>query len=117
MRDLYSAAASGHQDAELAIDMFAYRISKQIGAYAAALGRLDAVVFGGGIGENAADLRMRICSSLGILGLTIDPSRNNEAIGREGDISSADSRARALVIPVNEMQIIVDSTARITEKD
>jgi acetate kinase len=97
MRDLYAAASGGHARAELAIEMFCYRISKQIGAYAAALGALDAVVFGGGIGENAPDVRSRICSRLGVLGISVDETRNIATIGIEGDISDSEGRASLLV--------------------
>ena len=95
--------------------MFCYRISKQIGAYAAALGALDAVVFGGGIGENAPDVRSRICSRLDVLGISVDETRNIATIGIEGDISDSEGRASLLVVSVNEMQIIADVASQVME--
>ncbi len=106
MRDLAAAAADGHEDAAMAVDLFADRVRKQIGAYAAALGRLDAVIFGGGIGEHDARMRARICDTLSILGIELDAERNRSAVGREADIAGDDAAARVLVVPVDEMAVI-----------
>ena len=79
------------------------------------LGALDAVVFGGGIGENAPDVRSRICSRLGVLGISVDETRNIATIGIEGDISDSEGRASLLVVSVNEMQIIADVASQVME--
>ncbi|HEX4209797.1 MAG TPA: acetate/propionate family kinase, partial [Candidatus Binataceae bacterium] len=90
MREL-EAAAPTDETAELALAMFGYRVRKYIGAYAAALGRVDAVVFGGGIGEHSAPMRARICSGLGVLGIHFDASRNAATGTGERCVSADDS--------------------------
>lgn len=111
MRNLTEAAEAGHQRAEIAIEVFAYRVRKYIGAYAAAMGRLDAVVFTGGIGENARSLRRRICQGLEILGIRFDDAANDLApAGTESDVAAADSPVRLLVIPTNEEIVIARDT-------
>jgi len=110
MRNLSQQAKNGNVRAQLAIDIFCYRIKKYIGAYTAVLDTLDAVVFTGGIGENAVDVRARICSGLTQIGLEIDPVKNASAIRTEADISTADSRAKILVIPTNEEAAIARDT-------
>jgi acetate kinase len=113
MRTLNEKAAAGDQRAQLAIDIFCYRIKKYIGAYAAVLGRLDAVVFTGGIGENAASIRAQCCTELTQLGIELDPALNAATIGREGEIQSAASRVKLLVIPTNEEGAIAGDTYKI----
>jgi acetate kinase len=99
--------------ARLAIDIFCTRARKYIGAYLAELGGAEAVIFTGGIGENSALIRERICSGLEWMGMTIDPSKNGAMIqGKEGEISTADSRLRAWVIPTNEELLIARDTLR-----
>ncbi len=90
MRDLEQAAANGDAHAELALEIFAYRVRKYLGAYAAVLGGLDAVAFTGGIGEHSASMRERICRGLEFLGLRLDGSRNQAAVGKEAAQISAD---------------------------
>jgi acetate kinase len=99
-RELRSRASDPH--VELALDMFSYRVLKYIGAYLAALGGADAVIFGGGIGENTAMVRQRICSELGWCGATLDERRNAAVIDQEGCISTSDSHMSLWVIPTNE---------------
>jgi acetate kinase len=111
MRELLEAEAAGDKRAALAVDMFCHRVRKYIGAYLAALGGADAVVFGGGIGENAPLIRVRICAGMGWCGLTLDEARNARTVGSEGRISTDDSRVRAYVIPVDEAAIIARDTA------
>lgn len=111
MADLLQAAADGHTGAELAIDMFCYRVRKQVGAYAAALGGMDAVVFGGGIGENSPEIRRRICFGLEVFGLTIDDEANDRLRGKEGLASDANGRCACVVVPVDESFIIAKETA------
>ena len=112
MRELLEAEASGDARASLAVDMFCYRVRKYAGAYLAALGGADAVVFGGGIGENAPLVRARICAGMGWCGLTLDEERNARTVGSEGRTSTDDSRVQAYVIPVDEAAIIARDTAR-----
>lgn len=103
VRDLISKREEGNESAKLALDIFAYRVKKYIGSYLAALGRCDAIIFTGGIGENACSLREQICSGLENLGIEVDSSRNTKMIGRkEGEISKEGSRVKVFVIPTNE---------------
>jgi acetate kinase len=90
--------------------MFAYRVKKYIGAYAAALGGIDSLVFTAGIGENSYLMRAMICEGLRFLGIKLDESKNREAIGIELVISAPDSEASVLVIPTDEEQMIALDT-------
>lgn len=101
MRAVEARMEAGDESARLAFDMFAYRARKYLGAYMAVLGRVDAVVFTAGIGENAPAVRAAICSDLEPLGITLDAARN---AGRGGpkEISADESRTRVLVIPTDE---------------
>ena len=115
MRDLL-AEAREHDDrrARLAVQIFAYRARKQIGAYLAAIGGADAVIFSGGIGENAADVRAMICEGLDWFGLELDQAVNSTMVGgAEGVISKPGSRLEAWVIPTDEERLIARDTARI----
>jgi len=115
MRELL-AEARENQDrrALLAIDLFCYRARKYIGAYLAAMGGADAIVFAGGIGENAPEVRARICEGLGWLGLAVDPARNAAlAGGREGPMHADGSRLGAWVIPTDEELLIARDTFRV----
>jgi acetate kinase len=109
MRTLGEKAAAGDERAQLALDVFAYRVKKYIGTYTAVLGKLDAVVFTGGIGENAADIRAAICSDLDQIGIELDGVINKSVSG-EAKISSASSRVAVLVIPTNEEAAIAIDT-------
>jgi len=113
MRDLIAAAANHDQQAETAIEAFCYRLRKYIGAYTAALGHVDGLVFTAGIGENAPLVREKACQGLAELGYEIDPARNQEAIGKSSEISSASSRIRIFVIPTNEELLIARDTFRV----
>jgi acetate kinase len=110
VRDLLEAEEQGDTRAALALDMFCYRVRKYVGAYLAALGRAEAVVFGGGIGENSPSIRERICAGLEWLGLALDPALNYSRLGSEGRISTDTARIHAYVIPVNEAVIIARDT-------
>jgi acetate kinase len=112
MRDVEEAAANGNTRAVLALAIFCYRIKKYIGAYAAAMGGLDAVVFTGGIGENSANVRARVCDGLGVLGLELDAEKN-ETLKGPADISKPSSRARILLVPTNEERMIARETAQV----
>ena len=113
MRTLATEATGGHSRAQLAIEMFCYRLKKYIGAYYAALGELHALVFTGGIGENAASIRAQTCAGLEPLGIVLDPQRNQTTVQQEGIISTPDSRVQVLVIPTDEEGVIADETYRL----
>jgi acetate kinase len=112
MRELLEAEFKGDERAALAVEMFCYRVKKQIGAYLAALGGADAVVFGGGIGENSPPVRSRICAGMEWCGMAIDENRNNTTIGIEGKISRDDAKVQIYVIPVDEAVMIARDTVR-----
>jgi acetate kinase len=118
MRTLSEKAAAGHWRARLAIDIFCYRIRKYIGMYTAVLGRVDAVVFTGGIGENAAQVRAAACRDLENLGIALDPDLNARTVGRrEGPISTRDSKVCVLVIPTDEEAAIAADTYKIVKTE
>jgi acetate kinase len=111
VRDLEQAAGEGDERAELALEVFAYRARKYIGAYAAALEGLDGVAFTGGIGENSASMRSRICQGLGFLGLRLDDELNGTADGHAAMRISEDSGSVQIwVIPTDEERQIACST-------
>jgi acetate kinase len=114
MRELQSAAQA-NQRARLAIEMFCYRARKYIGAYMAAMGGADAVVFTGGIGENSPAVRARICEGMEWAGLKIDSQRNQQMAGKEGMISTEDSKLLAYAIPTNEELLIARDTVRVIQ--
>ncbi len=113
MRKLLEAEAEGNERARLAIDVFCYRLRKYVGAYLAALGGLDALVFTGGIGENAPAIRERSLLGLGALGITIAEGRNAGVRGVEAEISPAGAACSVQVIPTNEELLIARDTFRI----
>lgn len=113
MRELEEAATNGNERAQLALQMFIYRVRKYIGAYAAAMGGVDAVVFTGGIGENQCNTRYKIAKDFEFLGLHFDEEKNKEARGEEIIISKDDSRVVAIVIPTDEELVIAQDTERI----
>lgn len=114
MRDIEGGVAEGNRRAKLAFDIFCYRVRKYIGAYAAVLGGVHAIVFTGGIGENGPMEREAICKGLEFLGVKINHLKNEETVrGREGDISEEDAEVRVLVIPTNEELVIAQETQRI----
>jgi acetate kinase len=112
MREL-AAAYDDNPRARLAVDIFCYRARKYIGAYLAALGNAQAVIFSGGIGENSVLVRRNICAGMEGLGLRLDVAANEAAVGKEGCISAADSRLEIFVISTDEEAIIARETARI----
>ena len=106
MRELLMAESQGDEKAALAVEMFCYRVKKQIGAYLAALDGAEAVIFGGGIGENSPPVRSRICAGMHWFGMDIDENRNNTMTGIEGKISTDDAKVEIYVIPVDEAVMI-----------
>jgi len=107
------AQLHGHERCQLALEMFTYRVRSYIGAYAAAMNGLDAVVFTAGIGENAPVVRRMACEGLGFLGLWLDDAANDQALGSQAIISRPDSRVAALVVPTNEERMIALDTLAI----
>jgi len=102
MRAIHKLAEAGNEAARLALNMYAYRIKKYIGAYFAVLGRVDALVFTGGIGENDARLREQCCANLSALGIAIDAGKNQSHPSPCADISISDSSTTVLVIATHE---------------
>ena len=111
-RDLEEAADNGNARAALAIDVFAYRVAKYVGAYTAAMNGVDNIVFTAGIGENAGLVRTKVCSYLGNLGITIDEEANGKR-GEEIVISTPDSKVKVLVVPTNEELAIARETVAL----
>ncbi|HWI91372.1 MAG TPA: acetate kinase [Flavisolibacter sp.] len=107
MRDITKAIAEGSHDAELAYEMYAYRIKKYIGSYAAVLNGVDAIVFTGGVGENDLNVRRMVCTGLDYLGIKLDEEKNKIRSGEIREINSADSPTKILIIPTNEELEIV----------
>ena len=114
-RDIEEAAEAGNDRAETALDVFAYKVAKRIGAYAAAMNGVDAIVFTAGLGENSGATRRAICDYLGWMGVHID-SYNNSLRGRAIEISATDSRVRVYVIPTNEELVIARDTKELLDK-
>jgi acetate kinase len=108
-------AHKGNERARLATDVFCYRIKKYIGAYAAVLDTVDAVVFTGGIGENAVFMREKICNAVTQIGLRLDGEANRVAVAKEAEISTQDSNVKVFVIPTNEQVAIANDTYELTE--
>ena len=114
-RDLADAAADGNERAQLALDMFAYRVKKYIGAYAAAMGGVDVIVFAGGIGENDSAMRKACVDGLDFLGVKFDESKNNFR-GEERVITADDSKVICIVVPTDEEMMIARDTCALTTK-
>ena len=115
MREIESAAAEGNERAQLALDMYNYRIKKYIGAYAAAMGGLDVIVWTAGVGENQIGTRLEACSGLEFLGVKMDAEANN-CRGKERLISAPDSRVQVWVVPTDEELVIARDTKELVEK-
>ena len=111
-RDLCAAAEEGQRPAQIALEVFAYRVAKYIGAYTAAMNGVDNIVFTAGIGENDAKMREDICAYLGFLGITIDKEANAKR-GEEVVISTPDSKVKVLVVPTNEELAIARETVAL----
>ncbi len=113
MRDIHAAREKGDARAALAFDMFCHSVRKYIGAYFAVLGRVDALVFTAGIGENDSATRAAICARLENLGIALDPQKNAAPGRAERDVSLPGAAVRTLVIPTNEEMAIAEATARV----
>jgi acetate kinase len=112
MRDIEEASKKGNKRADLALEMFAYRVKKYIGAYAAALGGVDIIVFTGGIGERDPDTRIKILTGLDFMGVDID-MKNAYIRGEEVSLSSDKSKVKVLVVPTDEELMIARDTYQI----
>jgi acetate kinase len=110
MREISQLAEKGDASARLAIEMYCYRIKKYIGAYYTVLGQVDALVFTAGIGENAANIRLRTCTGLSGLGIEIDENKNNLKTNGVQEIQSTKSSVSILVIPTDEELEIAEQT-------
>jgi len=114
MRAVLGRASRGDTDAELALAAYCHRLRKYVGAYAATLGRLDALVFTAGVGENAPEVRRRVCANLDLLGLRLDGAKNlTVKRGEPADVAAPDSPARIFVIPTDEEREIATQTLRL----
>ncbi|MGM0613379.1 MAG: acetate/propionate family kinase [Bacteroidota bacterium] len=116
MRDIEQAAEEGNERAKAALELYSYRIKKYIGAYAAAMGGVDMIVFTGGVGENADTVREESIEGLEFLGAKIDPSRNYGLRGKDADISADDSKVKIVVSTTDEEHVIARDTQTIVEK-
>ena len=115
-RDLVDASHEGNERAILTCDMFRYQIKKTIGAYAAAMGGLDAVLLTGGIGENSDELRVDICEGMEFLGIELDPAKNIQHVREDLRISKDGCRTEVWVIPTNEELAIALDTVELISK-
>lgn len=113
MREIENQASQGEERARLALEIFTYRVKKYIGAYAAALGGVDAIAFTGGIGSNSPVVRAKSLEGLGFLGIELDSKRNEEAIGTDCEITTAESETKVFTILTNEELVIALDTERI----
>ncbi len=116
MREIESAAAEGDERATLALKMYDYRVKKYIGAYAAAMGGVDILIFTGGIGENGSETRENICRDLEYMGIIFDKEINNGVRGKELVISKKESPVTVMIVPTNEEFVIASDTRDIVGK-
>ncbi len=114
-RDIEDAAKEGNERAILALNVYNYRVREMIGAYAAAMGGVDAVVFTAGLGENAIETRAEICKGLEFLGIEIDDAKNNVR-GKSTEVSKNGAKVKVFVIPTNEELVIARDTKELTSK-
>ena len=114
-RDVTSAAEAGNERAQLACDMLNYQIKKYVGAYAAAMGGLDCIVFTGGIGENDGGVRAAVCEDMEFLGVKVDLEKNKQRGADIIDISADDSRVKVLIVCTNEELMIARDTKALVE--
>lgn len=115
MREVESAAAEGDERAILSLKMYDYRVKKYIGAYTAAMGGVDILIFTGGIGENSVETRENICKDLEFMGLKFDKQKNEGVRGKEMVISKEQSKIKVMIVPTNEELVIATETRDIVE--
>ena len=115
MRDLEAAVAAGNKRAQLATDMYNYKIKKYVGAFAAAMGGVDIIVFTAGVGENQASMRAAVCRDMEFMGVKVDEELNATIRGKEAVISTPDSKVKVVVIPTDEELMIASDTAALVK--
>jgi acetate kinase len=115
MRDIEDASENGNKRAQIALDIYAYRVKKYIGAYVAAIGGVDVIVFTGGIGENDKTTRRKILTGLEFLGIQYDEEKNNIR-SKEAILTTPDSKVKVLVVPTNEELVIALDTYKLTSQ-
>ena len=113
MRDLEDAAAEGNERAQLALDMFAYRVKRFVGSYTASMGGVDLILFTGGIGENDAVTREKVAGKFDYLGMNFDFEKNKGLRGKDALISTEDSKVKCMIVTTNEELVIANDTQRI----
>jgi acetate kinase len=113
MREILEASEAGDRNAQLAFEMYEYRLRKYIGAYAAAMNGVDAIVFTAGVGENSAALRAAVCRNLTYLGLELNEEANVRRESADRAITTPESRVQVLVIPTNEELMIARETHKL----
>ncbi len=113
MREIESANDEGNERAKLALDMYSYRIKKYVGAYAAAMGGCDIIVFTAGVGENQASMREDVCKNMEYMGVKLDVDKNKTIRGEEAIISTPDSKVTVCVIPTDEELMIATDTMNL----
>ena len=113
MREIDAAAAAGNERAVLALDMYFYRIKKYVGAYAAAMGGCDIIVFTAGVGENQANMREAVCEGMEWMGVKLDVEKNKTVRGEEAIISTPDSQVTVVVVPTDEELMIATDTMNL----
>ena len=116
MREIREAAAKDDKMAKLALDMYSYKIKKYVGAYAAAMGGVDAIIFTGGIGENAVYVREDVCEGLEYMGVELDCAKNETIYSKEELISKDSSKVKVVVVPTDEELVIARDTKQIVEE-
>ncbi|MBK3519204.1 acetate/propionate family kinase [Carboxylicivirga marina] len=116
MREIESAAAEGHEAAQLGLQIYDYRIKKYIGSYAAAMGGVDVLIFTGGIGENGDSTRAGVCEGLEFIGVEVDPKINKGLRGKEQVISPEGNNVKVMVVPTDEELVIAKDTKEIVEE-
>ncbi len=116
MREIAAASDNGDEKARLALEMYNYRIKKYVGAYAAAMGGADIIVFTAGVGENQANMRESVCENMEWMGVKLDVEKNNAIHGEEAVISAPDSKVTVVVIPTDEELMIASDTMELCGK-
>jgi len=114
-RDIEDAAEKGNVRAKLALDVFVHKVKKYIGAYAAVMNGVDAIIFTAGLGENSGYIRSEVCKDMSFLGIELDEAKNNVR-GKETDLSKAGAKVKILLVPTNEELMIARDTKKIISK-
>lgn len=113
MRDIETAAAEGNERAQIAFEMFVYRVLKYIGAYSAAMGGVDLILFTGGIGENGYEMREKVCENLEYLGVDFDFEKNKDKRGVDLELTKPHSKTKVAMVTTNEELVIAQDTQKI----